>query len=146
LPPPDERTRPRTGRLIGAVGGALLLVALFLPWYSRDTDIAGAVITQTWTAWQALPVIATALFLIAVAAVALPAAPPRFRSDRALVILGVASFLLVLFRGIDLPLPDIDLVEGDHADTSRRIGLFLALLATAAIAVGGRRDARTGPR
>jgi hypothetical protein len=146
LPPPEGRTRPRTGRLIGAAGGALLLVALFLPWYSRDTDIAGAVITQTWTAWQALPVIATVLFLIAVVAIVLPAAPTRFRSDRALVILGVAGLLLVVFRAVDLPLPDVDLVEGDHADTSRRIGLFLALLAAAAIAYGGRHDSRTGPR
>jgi hypothetical protein len=146
LPPPDERTRPRAGQLIGAAGGALLLVALFLPWYSRDTDIAGAVITQTWTAWQALPVITTLLFLIAVGAIAALAAPKPFRGDRALVILGALGFLLILFRAIDLPLPDIDLVKGDHADTSRGIGLFLAMLATAAIAYGGRRDARTGPR
>jgi hypothetical protein len=144
--PPPERTRPRAGQLIGAAGGALLLVALFLPWYSRDTDIAGAVITQTWTAWQALPVITTLLFLIAVGAIAALAAPKPFRGDRALVILGALGFLLILFRAIDLPLPDIDLVKGDHADTSRGIGLFLALLATAAIAYGGRRDARTGPR
>ena len=136
----------RAGELIAAGGGILLIVALFLPWYSRDTDIAGAVITQTWTGWQALPVITTLLFLVAVLAIAIPAAPKRFRSDRALVILGAAGFLLVLFRAIDMPLPDIDLVPGDHADTSRGAGLFLALLATASIAYGGRRDARTGPR
>jgi hypothetical protein len=124
----------------------LLIVALFMQWYSRDTDIAGAVITQTWTAWQALPVITTLLFLVAVAAIAMPAAPKRFRGDRALVILGVASLVLVLFRAIDMPLPDIDLVQGDHADTSRGPGLFLALLATASIAYGGRRDARADPR
>ena len=103
-------------------------------------------ITQTWTAWQALPVITTLLFLVAVVAIAVPAAPKRFRSDRALVILGFVSLLLVLFRAIDMPLPDIDLVKGDHADASRGPGLFLALLATAGIAYGGRRDSRTGPR
>ncbi len=124
----------------------LLLVALFLPWYSRDTDIAGAVITQTWTAWQALPVITALLFLLAVAAIAVPATPKRFRGDRLLVLLGAIGFLLVLFRAIDMPLPDIDLVKGDHADASRGPGLFLALLATAGIAYGGRRDSRTGPR
>ena len=124
----------------------LLLVALFLPWYTRDTDIAGAVISQTWTAWQALPVITALLFLLAVAAIAVPATPKPFRGDRLLVLLGAIGFLLVLFRAIDMPLPDIDLVKGDHADASRGPGLFLALLATAGIAYGGRRDARAGPR
>ena len=59
-------------------------MALFLPWYRRDTDIAGAVITQTWTAWQALPVITTVLFLVAVAAVAgmLAAIGPARRAAR----------------------------------------------------------------
>jgi hypothetical protein len=124
----------------------LLLVALFLPWYTRDTDIAGAVITQTWTAWQALPVITALLFLLAVAAIAVPATPKPFRGDRLLVLLGAIGFLLVLFRAIDMPLPDIDLVKGDHADASRGPGLFLTLLATAGIVYGGRRDSRTGPR
>ena len=123
----------------------LLLVALFLPWYSRDTDIAGAVINQTWTAWQAMPVITTLLFLIAVIAIVLPAAPARLRKDRLAVLLGTLGLLLVLFRAIDMPLPQIDLVEGDHADASRGAGLFLALLATAGIVYGGQRDARAGP-
>jgi hypothetical protein len=52
----------------------------------------------------------------------------------------------VLFRAIDMPLPDVDLVRGDHADSSRGIGLFLALLATAGIAYGDRLATRTGRR
>jgi hypothetical protein len=124
----------------------LLIVALFLPWYGRDTDIAGAVISQTWTAWKALPVIAVILFAVAALSIAALATPRPFRRDRLLVMLGILGFVLVLFRAVDMPLPDIDLVQGDHADTSRGAGLFLALLATAGIAYGGRRDARTGPR
>jgi hypothetical protein len=124
----------------------LLLVALFLPWYSRDTDIAGAVISQTWTAWQAMPVIAALLFGVAVAAIVAPSAPGAFRGDRLAMLLGVLGLLLVLFRAIDMPLPDVDLVRGDHADSSRGIGLFLALLATGGIAYGGRLAARAGPR
>jgi hypothetical protein len=131
------RPRPAAGELIAAGSGGLLLVALFLPWYSRDTDIAGAMINQSWTAWQALPVITSLLFLIAVAAIAVLVAPKGFRSDRALLMLGVLGLLLVLFRTVDLPLPDVDLVQGDRADSSRGLGLFLALLATAGIAYGG---------
>jgi hypothetical protein len=124
----------------------LLLVALFLPWYSRDTDIAGAVINQTWTAWQAMPVIATLLFLVGVAAIVAPSIPGAFRGDRLAMLLGVLGLLLVLFRAIDMPIPDIDLVQGDHADSSRGIGLFLALLATAGVAFGGRLASRAGSR
>jgi hypothetical protein len=141
-----ERTRPNASKLIAPAGGVLLLVALFLPWYSRDTDIAGAVINQTWTAWQATPVIATLLFLVAVAAIVAPSAPGSFRGDRLAMVLGILGLLLVLFRVIDMPLPDVHLVQGDHADSSRGLGLFLALLATAAIAFGGRLATRAGPR
>jgi hypothetical protein len=141
-----ERTRPNASKLIAPAGGVLLLVALFLPWYSRDTDIAGAVINQTWTAWQATPVIATLLFLVAVAAIVAPCAPGSFRGDRLAMLLGILGLLLVLFRAIDMPLPDVHLVQGDHADSSRGLGLFLALLATAGIAFGGRLATRARPR
>jgi hypothetical protein len=146
------RVRPRTGELIAGAGGVLLLVALLLPWYGRDTDIAGAVITETWTAWQTLPVVTVLLFAIAAVAIAVPAArllrstPASFRGDRLLVVLGALGLLLVLFRLIDMPIPDIDLVQGDHADSSRGPGVLLALLATAGIAYGGRRAARADPR
>jgi hypothetical protein len=144
--------RPRPGELIAAACGVLLLVALLLPWYGRDTDIAGAVISETWTAWKTLPVVAVALFLVAVIAIAVPAArvlgsaPASFRGDRVLVILGVVGVALVLFRLIDMPIPDIELQGGDHTDSSRGPGLFLALLATAGIAFGGWLVARAGPR
>jgi hypothetical protein len=141
-----ERTRPNASKLIAPAGGVLLLVALFLPWYSRDTDIAGAVINQTWTAWQATPVIAALLFLVAVAAIVAPSAPGAFRGDRLAMLLGILGLLLVLFRAIDMPLPDVHLVQGDHADSSRGLGLFLALIATAGIALGCRLATRAGPR
>ena len=47
---------------------------------------------------------------------------------------------------IDMPLPDVHLVQGDDADSSRGVGLFLALLATAGIAFGGRLGTGAGPR
>ena len=127
----------RRPELVAAGSGLLLIVALFLPWYTRDTEIAGAVISQTWTAWQATPVIAALLFVVGAVAIAAVAAPPGFRRDRVLLPLGLLALLLVVFRAIDLPLPDVDLVEGDRADSSRQICLFLALAASAAIALVG---------
>jgi hypothetical protein len=116
---------------------------MLLPWYGRDTDIAGAVVTESWTAWQTLPVVTVLLFVVAVVAIAVPAArafpvlPSRFRGDRVLVAVGLFGLLLVLFRLIDMPIPDIDLQQGDSVDSSRGPGVFLALLATAGIAYGG---------
>jgi hypothetical protein len=136
----------RRPELIAAGSGLLLIVALFLPWYTRDTDIAGAVISQTWTAWQATAVIAGVLFLIGAVAIATVAAPSGFRGDRLLVPLGLLALALVVFRAIDLPLPDVDLVEGDSADTGRGAGLWLALVASVGVVVGGRRFAGAGPR
>jgi hypothetical protein len=138
-----ERSRPRPGELIAGAAGLLLLVALLLPWYARDTDIAGAVISESWSAWQTLPVAAALLFGVAVVAIAVPAAralgaaPAAFRGDRLLVALGVLGLALVLFRVIDMPIPELDLVPGDRAESSRSSGLMLALLATAGIAYGG---------
>jgi hypothetical protein len=135
----------RAGELIAGACGLLLLVAMLLPWYGRDTDVAGVVLSESWNAWQALSIVAVVLFVIGVTAIAVPVAralwPPAagLRSGRLLMPLGLLGLALVLFRLIDMPIPDIDLVQGDRADTGRGAGLFLALLATAGIAYGGRR-------
>jgi hypothetical protein len=130
----------------------LLLVSMVLPWYGRETDIAGAVVSESWTGWQSLSAIAIVLFAIGLAAIALPVAralgalPARFRDDRLTVVLGLVGFALVLFRLIDIPVAGIDVQQGDSVDTSRDAGVFLALVATIGIAYGGRHAARTGPR
>ena len=147
-----RQARLGAGELIAGASGVLLLIAMLLPWYGRETDIAGAVVTESWTAWQSLSVVAVLLFAIGMAAIAVPVgralwtSPERFRDDRALVILGLLGVLLVLFRLVDMPIAGIDLQPGDSIDSTRGAGIFLALLATAGIAYGGRRAARTGPR
>jgi hypothetical protein len=138
--------------LIAGASGLLLLISMLLPWYGRETDIAGAVVTESWTAWQSLSLIAVLLFAIGVTAIAVPigrliwSAPERFRDDRMLVVLGVLGMLLVLFRLAVIPIASIDLHPGDSADTTRGIGIFLALVATAGIAFGGRRAAHADAR
>jgi hypothetical protein len=147
-----RQARVGTGELIAGAAGVLLLIAMLLPWYGRETDIAGAVVTESWTAWQSLSVVAVLLFAIGMAAIAFPvgralwASPERFRDDRALIVLGLLGMVLVLFRLVDMPIAGIDVQSGDSIDSSRGAGIFLALLATAGIAYGGRRAARTGPR
>ena len=148
----DARVGP--GDLLAGACGVLLLVAMLLPWYGRETDIAGAVVAESWTAWQSLSLIAILLFAIGIAAIAVPVgralglSPERFRDDRVITLLGLLGFLLVVFRLVDIPLAGIDVQRGDSVDSSRDAGIFLALLATAGIALSGRgrRAARTGPR
>ena len=104
-------------------------------------------ISQTWTAWRATPVVAAVLFAVGVVALLAPfVSGRRFRGDRLAVLAGALGLLLVLFRIVDLPLPDIELEGGDQADSGRGAGLFLALLATAGIAFGGRLASRAGRR
>jgi hypothetical protein len=83
-------------------------------------------------------VIASVLFAVGVVALVTPAASGRFRADRLAMLAGAFGLLLVLFRMVDLPLPDIELQGSDQADSSRGIGIFLALLATAGIAFASR--------
>ena len=147
-----RHARVGAGELIAGASGVLLVVAMLLPWYGRETDIAGAVVSESWTAWQSLSLIAVVLFAIGMAAIAVPigralwAAPERFRDDRLIALLGLLGFVLVLFRLIDIPIAGIDVQAGDDVATSRGAGAFLALLATAGIAYGGRRAALTDPR
>jgi len=141
-----------SGELIAGASGVLVLVAMVLPWYGRETDIAGAVVSESWTGWQSLSLIAIVLFAIGIAAIAFPlgrllrATPERFRDDRLIAVLGLVAVVLVLFRLVDMPIADIDLQPGDSVDDDRGAGVWFALLGAAGIAYGGRRAARTGPR
>jgi hypothetical protein len=134
------------GELIAAVGGMTLLIAMLLPWYERDTDVAGVHLAQSWNAWQILSLIAVLLFAIGVAAIAIPALRVLWEpaaglgNGRLLTLVGALGVGLVLLRLVVVPTPDIELVAGDSSDTGRAPGVFLALVATAAIAYGGRRS------
>ena len=43
---------------------------------------------------------------------------------------GALALLLVLFRLVDIPAPDVPTVAEDSVDFSRKVGVFLALLAS----------------
>jgi hypothetical protein len=114
---------------------------MLLPWYSRETEVAGALISESWNAWQSLSLIAVALFAIAVVAIAVPVASavrPDGRGARLLWSIGLLAAALVAFRLVDVPIATADTLPGDRSEVGRGIGLLLALLASAAIAYGGR--------
>jgi hypothetical protein len=118
--------RLRSGELLAGTGGALLVVALFLPWFG-DAD-----------AWQAFDVLDLVLLLagltgvaVAVIAAANAKSDAPIASAALIVPVGLLATLLVLYRVLD-----------PVGDSSRRIGLYLGLAGGAAIAYGCWRSIR----
>jgi hypothetical protein len=137
-----DTTRLTTGDIVAGVGGIVLLISLFLPWYGAS---AGGV-SVTGSGWEVLGFIDILLFLIALVAIAVVAAratdrlPAEVPASVVLLGLGALAVLLVLFRIVDIPGGDVP----DSVDLSRKIGIFIALIAAAAVAYGGwRRNAET---
>jgi hypothetical protein len=134
----------RADRLLAPLGGLVLLISLVLPWYKRDADVAGALLTTSWTAWESVPATAAVLLAIAAAGIGLPAVRAAgfslggLRIDRVLFALGVLALALVVWRALDIPVGELDAEPGDRVDDGRGVGLLLALLGSAAVAYGGR--------
>jgi hypothetical protein len=144
-----DTSRLTTGDIIAGVGGIVLLISLFLPWYGVSVDIAGVSASESGSGWEALGFIDILLFLIAVAAIGIVAAraagslPDDLPAPVILLGLGALAVLLVLFRIIDIP---VDGDIPDEVDLSRKVGIFIALIASAAIAYGGWRTNTETPR
>jgi hypothetical protein len=116
---------PRFGRLLAGLGGALLVVSLFIPW----SDAAGV----TRDGWQTLSAWDVFLMITGVCGIAAAITGGRFgffRPDLSLngmtdifgVIAGILIAWLILF---DFP-----------AGANREVGLYLALVGAAAVATG----------
>jgi phosphoglycerol transferase MdoB-like AlkP superfamily enzyme len=113
------------GQIIAAAGGVLLFIFLFLPWFGAgDGDFSG---------WEGQT--STDVYLLITALVAVFAALtaggetgfPGVTMNGATALLGGVGTILLLWLVIfDFP-----------EDLDREIGLYLSLLAVAAIALGG---------
>jgi len=125
--------KPITGRILSAVGAALLILAIFLVWYHVDRD--GGV-TTTSTGWETFPrlriiILVGALLTLATALVAQVRWVLMARTA-----LGVIVAALILRRIIDPP---------DIADpVSAQLGVFVGFVGALAVALGGLVD--TGRR
>jgi hypothetical protein len=136
----------RRGELIAAVGGVLLLIALFLvDWYSAGASVTLPLgttvkVNGNFGAWDGegffgflanLIILAAALSAIALAVltatsrtVALPVAASAITAA-----LGIAAVVMVLLRMLFQPGPN-DLID-------LKFGILLALIASALVAYGG---------
>jgi hypothetical protein len=145
---PMDSSRLTTGDMIAGVGGVVLLISLFLPWYGVSVDIAGVSASTSGSGWDALGFIDILLFLISVAAIGIVAAraagslPDDVPAPVILLGLGALAVLLVLYRIIDIP---VDGDVPDEVDLSRKVGIFIALIGSAATAYGGWRTNSESP-
>ena len=147
-PPTDEsylsRSRITMYERLGYVAGALLLISLWLPWYSTSEDNKFSVITSSGTgpgesvnAWDVFDgLLPWLLVLIAIAPVILTWIIARghklsYRPGEVTMVAGMAGVTLVLCNGIILgkPEPDVDL--------SLSVGWFLALIACLLVVTAG---------
>jgi peptidoglycan/LPS O-acetylase OafA/YrhL len=124
---------PKMGRILSALGAALLVLTLFLVWYHVDRDSG---LTTTSTGWDTFP----RLRLIILGGALLTLATALIAQVRwvliARTVLGVGLAALILRRIVDPP---------DIADpVSAQFGVYVGLLAALAVALGGLVD--TGRR
>jgi hypothetical protein len=141
------------GEQIAAASGIALLIFMFLPWYGVDvsSNVAGISASDSANAWEVFSFIDILLFLVAVIAIGVPVAratgslPDDVPGALLLLAAGALGVLLVLYRIIDIPGPDIASFGGVDVDFGRKIGVFLGLVATAGIAYGGWRANEESP-
>jgi hypothetical protein len=124
---------PIAGRILSAVGAALLILTLFLVWYHVDRDNG---VTTTSTGWDTFPrlriiILVGALLTLATALVAQVRWVLLARTA-----LGLVLAALIMRRIVDPP---------DIADpVSAQIGVYLGFAGALAVALGGLVD--TGRR
>lgn len=118
-----QKAQGSQGALIAGAGGALLIIFLFLPWFSNGASAS---------AWEAFTIgdiflLFTGLVAIGAAVGAGGALLPGLSLNGATTLLGgIATVLLLWLLIFDWP-----------SGASREIWTFLALIAAGAIAFGG---------
>jgi hypothetical protein len=113
--------RLRAGEWIAALGGAVLAVSLFVPWYPELTGWEALAVNDVLLALFAALAVAV---LVVTATQAVPAVPMSVAGLSALA--GLIAVVVVLVRVVWLP---------DGAD-ARETGVWLALAGAFGIAVG----------
>ena len=141
-----DRNRLSQGELIAGIAGLVLLIDLWFKWYGVKVSGGGGLLKGfnfgvSANAWESFGLIDIILFLVALIAIgvavmrALNNMPDMPYPPATLVtIAGAIALLLILFRIIDTP---VDTQGVDGIDVQRKIGVWIGLLAAAALTYGG---------
>jgi hypothetical protein len=136
--------RLSTGEKIAGGSAVLLFIFMFFDWFSVDVSSGDGLfsVSAGGNAWEAFSWIDLFLLIVVVVAVGVAVIratdavfEPSFSLNAVTAILGGIGVLLILYRIIDPPL-DTDI---PGVDISRSLGIYLGLIATAAITYGGYR-------
>lgn len=129
------------GEMVAAASGLALFIFMLFPWYGIKTEFEGLgdVGGASANAWRAFSFIDILLFLVIVVAVGMAVAramdsmPANLPAPAGTIVAAAGAFavLLILFRLIFAPDPS------DAVDFTRKIGIFLGLIAAGGIAFGG---------
>jgi len=152
--------RLRPGEIIAGLSGLLLLISLFLPWYTHDvaTSFAGSLDLESQNAFQALAVADLILLVIAFAAIGLPivtaaektvAVPLTWASLLNLTSLVAIVLVLVHLGSSPDPAQNVEPEVRRAVETGLAGGIYLALGATVGLFVGtllAMRDERLSKR
>src|SRR3954453_7308466 len=127
------------GEYLAVLGGVLLALSLFLPWYETNPDNRNAVIDGlrgSVTAWQVFPILRWLLLAAAVAPLILAWVIVRAHQlswprGEMTAVVGMIAVVLVLYVGF------VDRPGTPSAEISLKIGWFMAAVGTALIVLGG---------
>lgn len=129
------------GEMVAGASALALFVFMLLPWYGAEASFGGVSANANTNAWGAFSLIDIILFLVILVTIGLVVARatgnmPDLPQPPGLIVAGAGALalLLILFRLIVVPDGGVDV---DGVDFSRKIGIFLGLLAAAGITFGG---------
>ena len=127
------------GELLAVLGGLLLALGVFLPWYetnpdNRNASVGGA--TGAFSAWDALPILRWLLLAAAVAPLILAWIILRdhqlsWPRGELTAVVGMVAVVLVLYVGL------VDRPGTPSSQIELRIGWFVALVGCGLIVFGG---------
>jgi len=140
--------RITTSEILAAVGGALLAIGVFLPWYRPNTDNRNANVNgirDAVSAWDAHSILRYLLLAAALAPIILLYIVVRdhelsWPRGEMTAVIGIIAFGLTVYVGI------IDRPGEPPNEIGLGFGWFMSLLGTIMIAVGGSYRASTTER
>jgi hypothetical protein len=134
-------SRLSPGEFLGMGAGLLLLLSLFLPWFTTseenpNSEIAGASGGDSATAWEVFGILDWLLVAACAAPFILTWIVARghkltWKPGEVTMIVGITAFVLILCNGIILGRP------GDSVDIGLAFGYLVGLVGSAAMLVAG---------
>jgi hypothetical protein len=142
-----DLSRLTQGEKIAGISAILLFVFMFFDWYGVSISGGGETVDlggggNAWDSLDFIPILLLIAIIVTIGVLVVEAGGVSnvelpVQGAAIVTVVGVISFLLILFRIIDTP--TFAEFGGVSAEGSVRFGIFLALIASAGIGYGGYR-------